>query len=440
MSRLFLPSLVAIRPRIVGGCKRAGVARRAVLRPGPGVRRAALRNRFTCRTGLTITPKYDTEAKKTVGLLTELIGEQQRPRCDVFWNNEPVGTVRLRKLGLLQPYDSPAAAPFPASAKAPDHTWYAFAQRARILLVNTKLVPENDRPRSLLDLTDPRWRGRVAMAVPLYGTTATQAACLFDVLGPEKAKEFYRGLKANGVQLAPGNKQVAEWVGAGQSPTGGAVAVGVSDTDDAMAEVEKGRPVTILFPDQETPKDGRLGTLFLPNTLGIIKGCPNPEGARKLIDFLLSPEIETALAEGESHQLPLNPGSEGERAAAGRLAPAKDAKPMQRRLGQGGGALGGGGEVPRRRIRGAVIVNDSGRGGECVVRLPQRDSALVYFTSLAESWITDSECVHQHAVLVYGWRLVVPRKTFEHLESTVRTCFSTSPSGPGGTGGRLAGR
>jgi iron(III) transport system substrate-binding protein len=282
---------------------------------------------FHQRTGLTITPKYDTEAKKTVGLLTELIGEQQRPRCDVFWNNEPVGTVRLRKLGLLQPYDSPAAASYPASAKAPDHTWYAFAQRARILLVNMKLVPENDRPRSLLDLTDPRWRGRVAMAVPLYGTTATQAACLFDVLGPEKAREYYRGLKANGVQLAPGNKQVAEWVGEGQSPTGGAVVVGVTDTDDAMAEVEKGRPVTILFPDQETPKDGRLGTLFLPNTLGILKGCPNPEGARKLIDFLLSPEIETALAEGESHQLPLNPEVKAKLPPA--LAPAKDAKPMR---------------------------------------------------------------------------------------------------------------
>jgi iron(III) transport system substrate-binding protein len=282
---------------------------------------------FHQRTGLIITPKYDTEAKKTVGLLTELINEKQRPRCDVFWNNEPIGTVRLRKLGLLQPYESPAATPYPPSAKSPDHTWYAFAQRARILLINTKLVPEKDRPRSLLDLTDPRWRGRVAMAVPLYGTTASQAACLFDVLGPEKAKEYYRGLKANGVQLAPGNKQVAEWVGESQSPTGGPVAVGVTDTDDAMAEVEKGNSVKILFPDQETAKDGRLGTLFLPNTLCIIQGSPNPEGARKLVDFLLSPQVETALAEGESHQLPLNPEVKAKLPPA--LAPAKDAKHMQ---------------------------------------------------------------------------------------------------------------
>src|SRR5262245_16144425 len=100
---------------------------------------------FQKGTGLTIAPKYDTEAKKTVGLLAELMSEKQRPRCDVSWNNEPIGTLRLQKLGLLEPYASPAAAPFPDSAKAPDHTWYAFARRARVLLVNNKLVEEKDQ-------------------------------------------------------------------------------------------------------------------------------------------------------------------------------------------------------------------------------------------------------------------------------------------------------
>jgi iron(III) transport system substrate-binding protein len=282
---------------------------------------------FRKLTGLPIAPKYDTEAKKTVGLLAELINEKNRPRCDVFWNNEPTGTVRLHKLGLLEPYESAAARPYPATAKAPDHTWYAFARRARVLLVNTKLVDEMDRPRSLLDLVDRRWRGRLAMAVPLYGTTATQALCLCDVLGPEKAKEYYRDLKTNGVQLAPGNKQVAEWVGQGRSPSGGTVALGVTDTDDAMAEVMAGNPVVIVFPDSESPKESRMGTLFLPNTLCIIKGSPNPEGARKLVDFLLSPAIEASLAEGESHQMPLNPEVKATLPPA--LADAKKSKEMQ---------------------------------------------------------------------------------------------------------------
>src|SRR5262249_31518928 len=154
---------------------------------------------FRQRTGLEVAPKYDTEALKSVALYQELIADEDRPRCDVFWNNEILSTIRLQRRGLLEPYASPSAEPYPASAKAPDHTWHAFAARARVLLVNTRLVPEAERPRSLLDLTDPRWRGRVAMAKPGGGTSATQAACLFEVLGPERARAYYLGLKRNGV-------------------------------------------------------------------------------------------------------------------------------------------------------------------------------------------------------------------------------------------------
>ena len=50
-----------------------------------------------------------------------------------------------------------------------------------------------------------------------------------------------------------------------------------------------------------------MGTLFIPNTVAVIHGCPNPDGARKLVDFLLSPEVEGRLAETASHQIPLNP-------------------------------------------------------------------------------------------------------------------------------------
>jgi iron(III) transport system substrate-binding protein len=251
---------------------------------------------FTKRTGLEVHPKFDTEADKSVSLYTELIREKDRPRCDVHWNNEILATIRLQKQELLEPYESPSAKPYPASAKAGDHTWTAFAARARILIVNTQLVKEADRPHSLFDLAVARWKGRVAMAKPEFGTSATQAACLFQVLGTEKAKEYYRNLRANQVQIVPGNKQVADGVGQGK------FAFGVTDTDDAITEVEAGRPVVIVFPD----RDG-MGTLFLPNTVAIIRGCPNPEGARKLVDYLLSAEVEGKLAETESHQIPLNP-------------------------------------------------------------------------------------------------------------------------------------
>jgi iron(III) transport system substrate-binding protein len=262
---------------------------------------------FTKRTGLMVDPKFDTEKDKSVSLFTELLKEKDRPRCDVFWNNEPLNTIRLQKLGLLEPYESPSAKPYPDRWKAPDHTWHAFAARARVLIVNTDLVPENERPKSLLDLTDARWKGRVVMARPLFGTSATQGACLFSVLGADKAKEHYRGLKANGVQIAPGNKQVAEWVGQGRTPGGQKVAVGITDTDDTLEEIDAGHHVAMIFPDRDAPKDGKMGTLFIPNTLCILKGSPDPEGARKLVDYLLGPEVEARLAESDSHQVPLNP-------------------------------------------------------------------------------------------------------------------------------------
>jgi iron(III) transport system substrate-binding protein len=261
---------------------------------------------FTEQTGLDVAPKFDTEANKSVSLYREIVAEKGRPRCDVFWNNEIVSTIRLQRQGLLDAYDSPSAKGYPAWAKADDHTWTAFAARARVLIVNTKLVPQDERPRSLLELAEPRWRGRVAMARPQFGTTATQAACLFEVLGPDKAKAYLSALKDNGVQLAPGNKQVAEWVAAGTTPTGKPVAVGMTDTDDAIGEVKAGRDTAIVFPDREGGR-GRMGTLFIPNTLCILKGCPDPAGARRLVDYLLSEEVEKRLAEGPGAQVPLNP-------------------------------------------------------------------------------------------------------------------------------------
>lgn len=253
---------------------------------------------FTEKTGIAVRPKFDVESTKTVGLTQLILQERNRPRCDVFWNNEILNTLRLQQQGLLDVYRPAIAEQYPESARSPRGTWHGFAARARVLIVNTKLLPEAARPDSIHDLADPKWRGRAAMAKPLFGTTATHAACLFAYWGDEKAKEFFRRLKANKVNVLSGNKQVALWVSGGQLP------FGLTDTDDAIIEKEKGMPVAIVYPDQE---EGGLGTLFIPNTLGIIRSGPNPQAARRLVDYLLSPEVEAKLAAGRSAQIPLNP-------------------------------------------------------------------------------------------------------------------------------------
>lgn len=252
---------------------------------------------FESETGIKVRPKLDTESTKTVGLTEALLAERDRPRCDVFWNNEILHMLRLRGQGMLDVYHAPAAESYPAMYRSADGYWYGFAARARVLIVNTSLLKETDRPSSIYDLADPKRRGKAAIAKPLFGTTATHAACLFAVLGPGKARDYFRALKKNDVQVLSGNKQVALAVASGRAE------FGLTDTDDAIIEIEKGMPVAIIYPDQG---DGKLGTLFIPNTLGIIKGGPNPDSARRLVDYLLSPEVETRLAEGASAQIPLN--------------------------------------------------------------------------------------------------------------------------------------
>ena len=256
---------------------------------------------FTAESNIAVRPKFDAETDKTVGLTRLILQEKNRPLCDVFWNNEILNTLRLQQEGLLEVYRPKIAQQYPAAFRSTGGTWHGFAARARVLVVNTELVPKAEWPRSIRDLADPKWRGRGAIAKPLAGTTATHAACLFTYWGDEEAKKFFKALKANRVNVLSGNKQVATWVSRGE------LSFGLTDTDDAIIEKEKGLPVEIIYPDQE---EGGLGTLFIPNTLAIIRGGPNPQRARLLVDYLLSAKVEAKLAAGSSAQIPLNPNVE----------------------------------------------------------------------------------------------------------------------------------
>jgi iron(III) transport system substrate-binding protein len=268
------------------------------------------------KTGAEVLATFDVESTKSFGLAERIIAEAEAPACDLFWNNEILNTLRLKQKGLLEPFTPEHAADYPAQFKAADGTWYGFAARARILLVNTELVPEADRPRGILDLTDPKWKGKVAIARPLFGTTGTHAACLFAAWGDDKAERFFRDLKANDVQVLSGNKQVAQAVGTGRA------AFGLTDTDDAAGELAAGSPVVVIYPDRDP---NALGTLFIPNTLARIKGSPHAAEAEALAGYLLSPKVEGALAQGPSVQIPLNPKVE----VAAKVETPKTVHPMQ---------------------------------------------------------------------------------------------------------------
>jgi iron(III) transport system substrate-binding protein len=252
---------------------------------------------FERETGIKVKAVYDVEAAKTTGLVNRLIAESSRPNADVFWNNECAQTILLQERGLLEPYDSPSAGDIPQQFRDPEANWAGFAARSRVIIVNTDFVEEEDYPRSIFDLLDPAWRGEIGIANPLFGTTATHAAALFAILGEADAEAYFRGLLTNEVRVVDGNSVVRDMVVSGE------LKVGLTDTDDAFVAIERGDAVTMIFPDQ----DG-IGTFSIPNTVMLVAGAPNPHEARLLIDYLLSREVEEALAHASSRQMPVRSG------------------------------------------------------------------------------------------------------------------------------------
>jgi iron(III) transport system substrate-binding protein len=254
-------------------------------------------NDYKKSASIEVLPKFDVESTKTVGLVEAIIAEKDRPRCDLFWNNEILNTVRLKKLGLLEMYLSKSASSYPSeSYDKNDFCWHGFAARVRILIVNTRKLKPDEYPKSVSELSDPKWRGRVGLAKPLFGTTATHMAVLF-AADEARATKWFTDVKANDAKIMSGNKQVATAVASGQLDWG------LTDTDDALVEIASGLPVKIVIPDQA---EGGVGALLIPNTLAIIKGSPNTEGAKKLVDYLLANNVEDKLAVGPSGQLPLS--------------------------------------------------------------------------------------------------------------------------------------
>jgi iron(III) transport system substrate-binding protein len=214
----------------------------------------------------------------------------------VWWANDPVRQFPLVDRGMVEPYVAPNAAGIPAPFKAADGTWTGIAARARILLINTKKVAPADMPRSIKDLVDPRWKGQTAIANPLFGTTTMHAAALFAAWGDERAQAYLGDVKANDVRVASSNGEVKRLVATGE------VAFGLTDTDDAHEALEEGAPVEVVYPDQ----DGD-GTPIMPTVVVLLKGSPHGSTGRQLVDYLLSAEVETAMAAKAAH-MPLRAG------------------------------------------------------------------------------------------------------------------------------------
>jgi iron(III) transport system substrate-binding protein len=228
-----------------------------------------LRN-FEKETGVKVRAVYDSEAVKTVGLANRLMAERSHPQCDVFWGNEEMRTRLLASQGLFRETNG----------------WAAFGYRSRRLVINTNLVPLANAPASFHELTNQFWKGKVALAYPQFGTTATHFHALRQLWGDAGWRAWCQALAANKPLLVDGNSVVVKMVARGEA------AVGMSDSDDIAAGRREGLPVTAL---PMTPE-----TLLIPNTIALIRGGPHPEAADQLFDYLQGAETGKALVSAEA--------------------------------------------------------------------------------------------------------------------------------------------
>lgn len=257
---------------------------------------------FSQKTGIQIKAVYDTEATKTTGLVNRLLAERSRPRCDVFWNSEVGRTIVLQQRGILEAHKAKYRNQRSQLYRDGVGYWTGLAARARVIIVNTNWVEDKNIPRTLGAFTDPKWKGQAAMANPHFGTTGTHFAALKVFWGDERFAKWLRDLKENDVAILPGNAQVRDKVASGE------YAFGLTDTDDANGAILDGKPVKMIFPDQGK---AQMGVMIIPNTVALVRGGPNPETGKRLIDFLLSPEAEAMLAKGRGAQIPLQQGVVG---------------------------------------------------------------------------------------------------------------------------------
>jgi iron(III) transport system substrate-binding protein len=249
---------------------------------------------FEQETGIKGELVPDTEETKSSGLLNRLIAEKERPRADVFWSGDPVRAAILKSKGVSAAYKSPVADGLPSQFSDAESHWIGFSARARVIIYNTDLVPDDKKPTSIRDFADPLFKGQACLANPLFGTTSMHAAALFQTLGDKEAEKLFQSLANNEVKILSSNGEVRRRVANGE------FAIGLTDTDDVNVAIQEGKPVGFVYADA----DG-MGTLVMPNAAVLIDGGPNPEEGSQFIDYLLRSETEAALARGEAAQMPL---------------------------------------------------------------------------------------------------------------------------------------
>ena len=243
---------------------------------------------FEKQSGVTVRIVTDTEATKSAALVERIIAEKDHPQADVYWGNEIFHTITMAEQGIFSPYRPKSAEDVPSKWRGAGDLYTDVGLRARMIAFSTRPQYTDlvSKIHGLQDLTDPAFKGKIAICHPAFGTASGHVAAMYLLWGKDKFTAYMNALKSNEIKLLGGNSAVADQV------AGGLLAAGPTDNDDVNNGKADGQQIDGVLPDQG---EGGIGTLLIPGSVALIKNCQHEENARKLIDFICQPSTEQNL-------------------------------------------------------------------------------------------------------------------------------------------------
>lgn len=203
--------------------------------------------------------------------------EAAAPKADVIWS--ATGSVLGENADLLVPYapkDQGAIDERFISSPA----WTPYTTVIYVLMVNGRMVKDADIPRTWAALSDPKWKGKIASARADNSGSAFQQMTTVLTAGGDKGWEVYGKLAKNFI-FSDSSGAVPRYVADGEA------ALGLTLEDNALEYVAGGAPVKIAYIED--------GTTTSPDGVAMVKGTPNPEPAKRFIDWALSKKTQEAL-------------------------------------------------------------------------------------------------------------------------------------------------
>lgn len=224
----------------------------------------------------------------TEKVMTKIAGEIKAKKigADVLMVADPSYYLKLNEQKLLLPYKSKEDANI-ISDKDPEGAWYAVRICNMIIAYNSDKLKAEDAPKNWTDLTDPKWKGKIAMPNPLLSGTAYVAA---GALADKYGWEYFDKLKANGIRVEEGNSAIQNKLLTGEY----AVAMILEENILKLVNTKK-EPLKVIYPTD--------GVINIPSPIAIFNTTKNPDGAKALVDWWLSKEGQQAVVKGWMHSV-----------------------------------------------------------------------------------------------------------------------------------------